>query len=74
MKTRRLGKNGFEVGEIGLGCWQLGGDWGPSLKEDTAFAILSAAVENGIGQLQRNVNARLLAENILLDFPKLDSK
>ena len=26
--------------------------------------------ENGIGQLKRNVNARLLAENILLDFPK----
>jgi DNA polymerase-3 subunit delta' len=30
-----------------------------------------AVVENGIGQLQRNVNARLLAENILLDFPKI---
>lgn len=28
------------------------------------------AAESGIGQLQRNVNARLLAENILLDFPK----
>ena len=26
--------------------------------------------ENGIWQLKRNVNARLLAENILLDFPK----
>jgi len=28
------------------------------------------SAENAIGQLQRNVNARLLAENILLDFPK----
>lgn len=28
------------------------------------------AAENAIGQLQRNVNARLLAENLLLDFPK----
>ena len=27
--------------------------------------------EKGIGQLKRNVNARLLAENILLDFPKI---
>ena len=27
-------------------------------------------VESGIGQLKRNVNARLLAEVILLDFPK----
>jgi aryl-alcohol dehydrogenase-like predicted oxidoreductase len=48
MKTRQLGEKGFEVGEIGLGCWQLGADWGPSVAEDTAFAILSAAVENGI--------------------------
>jgi aryl-alcohol dehydrogenase-like predicted oxidoreductase len=48
MKTRLLGEKGFEVGEIGLGCWQLGADWGPSLEEGTAFAILSAAVENGI--------------------------
>ncbi len=28
-------------------------------------------VEKGIGQLQRNVNARLLAENILLSLPKI---
>ena len=29
MKTRRLGKSGLKVTEIGLGCWQLGGDFGP---------------------------------------------
>lgn len=29
-----------------------------------------SAAENGIGQLKRNVNARLLAENMLLNFPK----
>lgn len=48
MRTRLLGEKGFEVGEIGLGCWQLGADWGPSVAKDTAFAILEAAVENGI--------------------------
>ncbi len=31
---------------------------------------LLESAEKGIGQLKRNVNARLLAENILLDFPK----
>lgn len=31
---------------------------------------LLAATENGLGQLKRNINARLLAEVILLDFPK----
>jgi aryl-alcohol dehydrogenase-like predicted oxidoreductase len=51
MKTRRLGREGFETGEIGLGCWQLGGDWGRPLSEATAFAILEAAVENGVNFL-----------------------
>lgn len=32
---------------------------------------LLGAAENGIGQLKRNVNARLLIENLLLDWPKL---
>jgi len=29
MKTRILGKSGIRVSEGGLGCWQLGGDFGP---------------------------------------------
>jgi aryl-alcohol dehydrogenase-like predicted oxidoreductase len=42
MKTRILGKTGYEVGEIGLGTWQLGGDFGP-VGEETAQAILGTA-------------------------------
>jgi Predicted oxidoreductases (related to aryl-alcohol dehydrogenases) len=47
MKTRRLGRTGFEVSEIGLGCWQLGGDFGP-LGDETADAILTHALTAGI--------------------------
>jgi len=32
---------------IGLGCWQLGSDWG-DVGEDQALAILAAAVDSGV--------------------------
>ena len=47
MKTRRLGKTGFEVSEIGMGCWQLGGDFGP-IEDATSQAALTAAHDAGI--------------------------
>lgn len=42
MNTRTLGKTGYKVSEIGLGCWQLGGDFGP-VGDETAMRILSEA-------------------------------
>ena len=47
MHTRKLGKQKFRVGEVGLGCWQFGGDFG-EMKEETALAIMATAVENGV--------------------------
>ena len=47
MKTRVLGKTGFEVSEIGLGCWQLGNDFGP-VEDKEAIAILQTAMDEGI--------------------------
>ena len=47
MKKRVLGKSGLEVSEIGLGCLQLGGDFGP-VDDAAARDVLDAAVESGI--------------------------
>jgi aryl-alcohol dehydrogenase-like predicted oxidoreductase len=47
MKQRKLGKSGLMVSEIGLGCWQLGGDFGP-LSSEHAQRILQAADQAGI--------------------------
>ena len=46
MKPRILGSTGFAVGEVGLGTWQLGADWG-DVTEDAALATLRAAHEAG---------------------------
>jgi aryl-alcohol dehydrogenase-like predicted oxidoreductase len=46
MKTRIFGKTGRVVGEVGLGCWQIGGNWG-EVSDETALATLRAAYEAG---------------------------
>jgi aryl-alcohol dehydrogenase-like predicted oxidoreductase len=48
MKYRTLGKTGYEVSEISLGAWQIGGRWGEPFNEKTAEATLHRAVESGI--------------------------
>jgi aryl-alcohol dehydrogenase-like predicted oxidoreductase len=47
MNTRIFGPTGRTVGEIGLGTWQLGADWG-DVSETTALATLRAAFEGGV--------------------------
>ncbi|MDM8083342.1 aldo/keto reductase [Cellulomonas cellasea] len=47
METRVLGRTGRSVGVVGLGCWQLGGDWG-EVADDDALAVLDAAVASGV--------------------------
>jgi aryl-alcohol dehydrogenase-like predicted oxidoreductase len=46
MQKRALCAGGPAVGEVGLGCWQLGADWG-EVDEETAAGILGAAAEAG---------------------------
>ena len=70
MNTRLLGKAGFSVSEIGLGCWQLGGDFGP-LTEATAHEILQAAVDSGITFFDTaNVYGAGRSESLIGEFLK----
>lgn len=47
MKTRTLGNTGFKISEVGLGCWQLGGDFGP-IDNSAIDGIFAAALDAGI--------------------------
>ncbi len=47
MPRRPLGRTGKEVGVVGLGCWQLGADWG-AVGEADAMAALHAAADAGV--------------------------
>lgn len=47
MKQRELGKSGLSVSEIGLGCWQLGGDFGP-IEASRVNDIVESALAAGI--------------------------
>jgi len=47
MEQRILGRTERPVSVIGLGTWQLGGDWG-EVQESDAQALLEASVEAGV--------------------------
>ena len=48
MNFRRLGKTGFEISEISLGTWQVGGKWGSEFDHTLAESILREAIDMGV--------------------------
>src|SRR5215212_11214832 len=48
MKYRTLGKTGLRVSVIGIGTWQLGGEWGKDFAQPEVDAMFGRAHELGI--------------------------
>ena len=48
MEYRKLGKTGFDVSEISLGTWQVGGGWRDEFDDHVAEEILNTAVDAGV--------------------------
>ena len=47
MQSRKFGRTGRRVGEIGFGAWAIGGSWG-EVEEADAVAALNAALDVGV--------------------------
>jgi aryl-alcohol dehydrogenase-like predicted oxidoreductase len=47
MEYRELGDTGWKVSAISLGCWAIGGSWGP-VDDDESLAALHRAAELGV--------------------------
>ncbi len=48
MEKRILGKTRFEISEVGLGTWQVGGKWGSVFSHSNADKILNTAIDHGV--------------------------
>lgn len=47
MQYRELGRTGWEVSTISLGCWAIGGSWGP-VDDNESMAALHRAAKLGV--------------------------
>ncbi len=70
MRYRRLGKTNLRVSVVGLGTWQLGGEWGRAFTQSEVDAIVGRAHELGINFIDTaecygdHVSERLIGRGI----------
>ena len=75
MKYRTLGKTGFEISELSLGTWQVGGKWGSGFDSDNAARILHQAVDAGVNFIDTaDVYENGLSEKAVGEFVKSRSE
>ncbi len=51
MEYRRFGKTGWDVSEVSLGTWQLGGGWEGRFDDAIADRVLNEAIDSGVNFL-----------------------
>jgi len=69
MRFRPLGHTGLNTSVIGLGTWQLGGEWGIDFTQAQVDAILDAAAECGVNLIDTaECYGDHLSERLLGDY------
>lgn len=69
MRYRLLGRSGLSVSVVGLGTWQLGGEWGVEFTQAGVDGILDAAAECGINLIDTaECYGDHLAERLIGDY------
>jgi aryl-alcohol dehydrogenase-like predicted oxidoreductase len=76
MKYRILGKTNLKVSVIGIGTWQLGGEWGKDFRQDEADAMFDRCRQVGINLIDtaecygEHTSERLVGSAIKADREK----
>jgi aryl-alcohol dehydrogenase-like predicted oxidoreductase len=47
MKCRKLGKSNWNLSVVSMGCWGIGGQWGP-VEESEAITAITTARDRGV--------------------------
>src|SRR6187397_1025899 len=47
MQYRSLGRTGFRVSTVSVGCWAIGGSWG-KVRDEESLAALHRALDRGV--------------------------
>ena len=48
MNYKKFSNTGWNISELGFGCWQLGWCWGEKISEDTVRKMLKKSLDLGV--------------------------